>query len=61
LPFADDDRLRAQSSADRHVVDFAAGLRLPDSFHTNGFSRRESSLLRQLLPVPADAMECPDE
>jgi len=25
-------------------------LRLPDSFHTDGFHRRESSLLRQLLP-----------
>ena len=25
-------------------------LRLPDSFHTDGFYRRELSLLRQLLP-----------
>ena len=32
-----------------HHLDYEL-LRLPDSFHTDGFYRRESSLLRQLLP-----------
>jgi hypothetical protein len=32
-----------------HHLDYTL-LRLPDSFHTDGFYRRESSLLRQLLP-----------
>jgi hypothetical protein len=30
-------------------------LRLPDSFHTEGFYRRESSLMRQLAPKPVRA------
>jgi len=29
--------------------------RLDDSFHTEGFYRRESSLLRQLYPAELDA------
>ncbi len=33
-----------------HHLDYEL-LRLPDSFHTDGFYRRESSLLRQLLPA----------
>lgn len=33
-----------------HHLDYEL-LGLPDSFHTDGFYRRESSLLRQLLPV----------
>jgi hypothetical protein len=61
LPLAYDDRLRVQSSADRHLEQFAAGLRLSDSFHTNGFYARESSHLRQLLPAPADATGRADE
>jgi hypothetical protein len=32
-----------------HHLDFA-GLRLPDSFHTEGFYKRESSLFYQLVP-----------
>jgi hypothetical protein len=32
-----------------HHLDYEL-LELPDSFHTDGFYRRESSLLRQLLP-----------
>ena len=34
-----------------HHLDYAL-LKLPDSFHTEGFYRRESSLLRQLLGEP---------
>jgi hypothetical protein len=33
---------------------------LTDSFHTEGFSQRESSLLRQLLPPAPDTMARPD-
>jgi hypothetical protein len=32
-----------------HHVDYEL-LRLPDSFHTEGFFKRESSLFRQLVP-----------
>jgi hypothetical protein len=38
-----------------HHLDYEL-LELPDSFHTDGFYRRESSLLRQLLP-PAGGAE----
>ncbi len=37
-----------------HHVDFAM-LRLPDSFHTEGFYKRESSLFYQLVPQAARA------
>jgi isopenicillin N synthase-like dioxygenase len=36
-----------------HHVDYER-LSLADSFHTEGFFRRESSLFRQLVPEPAD-------
>jgi hypothetical protein len=35
-------------------------LGLADSFHTEGFSQRESSLLRQLLPPVPDRTARPD-
>jgi hypothetical protein len=35
-----------------HHLDYTL-LRLPDSFHTEGFFKRESSLFRQLVPDPA--------
>ncbi len=35
-----------------HHLDYAH-LRLPDSFHTEGFYKRESSLFHQLVPAPA--------
>ncbi len=35
-----------------HHVDYER-LSLADSFHTEGFFRRESSLFRQLVPEPA--------
>jgi hypothetical protein len=35
-----------------HHLDYTH-LRLPDSFHTEGFFKRESSLFRQLVPPPA--------
>jgi hypothetical protein len=48
VPFAYYQRLtRAQQRVYRHL-DYEL-LRLPDSFHTEGFYRRESSLLRQLV------------
>ncbi len=34
-----------------HHLDYTL-LMLPDSFHTQGFYRRESSLFRQLVPLP---------
>jgi hypothetical protein len=34
-----------------HHLDYTH-LKLPDSFHTEGFFRRESSLFRQLVPEP---------
>jgi hypothetical protein len=37
-----------------HHVDYEL-LRLPDSFHTEGFFKRESSLFRQLVPEAPDA------
>jgi len=37
-----------------HHLDYEM-LRLADSFHTDGFYRRESSLLRQLLPSPPES------
>lgn len=37
-----------------HHLDYEL-LRLPDSFHTDGFYRRESGLLRQLLPTAEGA------
>jgi hypothetical protein len=37
-----------------HHIDFAM-LRLPDSFHTEGFYKRESSLFYQLVPQAAGA------
>ena len=40
-----------------HHLDYEL-LTLPDSFHTDGFYKRESSLLRQLLPS-ADGAEAP--
>lgn len=61
MPFAYDDCLRVRSSADRLLAELAARLCLPDSLHTNGFHKRESSLLRQLLPASAGAMRRPDE
>jgi len=36
-----------------HHVDYEH-LRLGESFHTEGFFRRESSLFKQLVPAPAD-------
>ena len=38
-----------------HHVDYT-GLRLPDSFHTEGFYKRESSLFAQLVPERSAAM-----
>ncbi len=38
-----------------HHVDYT-GLRLRDSFHTEGFYKRESSLFAQLVPERSDAM-----
>lgn len=35
-----------------HHLDYEL-LRLPDSFHTEGFYKRESSLFHQLVPEPA--------
>ena len=35
-----------------HHLDYRR-LRLPDSFHTEGFYKRESSLFHQLVPEPA--------
>ena len=35
-----------------HHLDYEL-LALPDSFHTEGFFRRESSLFKQLVPEPA--------
>lgn len=35
-----------------HHLDYVH-LKLPDSFHTEGFFKRESSLFHQLVPVPA--------
>ncbi|MGH2399938.1 MAG: hypothetical protein ACRDF6_08835, partial [bacterium] len=35
-----------------HHIDYAL-LRLPDSFHTEGFYKRESSLFHQLMPDAA--------
>lgn len=37
-----------------HHLDYEL-LRLPDSFHTEGFFRRESSLFKQLVPEPEAA------
>jgi len=37
-----------------HHLDYEL-LRLGDSFHTEGFFRRESSLFKQLVPEPGDA------
>ncbi|HXK08723.1 MAG TPA: hypothetical protein VMT70_03675 [Vicinamibacteria bacterium] len=36
-----------------HHLDYEL-LRLPDSLHTEGFFKRESSLFRQLVPAPGD-------
>lgn len=44
---AAEDRARLPEMC--HHMDYEL-LRLPDSFHTDGFYRRGSSLLRQLLP-----------
>ena len=44
---AAEDRARPHELC--HHLDYEL-LRLPDSFHTDGFYRRESSLLRQLFP-----------
>jgi hypothetical protein len=41
-----------------HHVDIH-GLRLPMSFHTEGFFKRESSLFRQLVPADAPAPQAP--
>lgn len=41
----------------RHQLDYEL-LALPDSFHTEGFYKRESSLLRQLVPS-AEGAEAP--
>jgi DinB superfamily len=38
-----------------HHVDYTL-LKLPDSFHTEGFYKRESSLFHQLVPAEGDAM-----
>jgi hypothetical protein len=38
-----------------HHVDYTL-LKLPDSFHTEGFYKRESSLFHQLVPPEGDAM-----
>jgi hypothetical protein len=43
----------------RSVVDTVQHA-LADSFHTEGFYQRESSLLRQLLPPAPDTMARPD-
>jgi hypothetical protein len=45
---AAEDRARLHELC--HHLDYEL-LRLPDSFHTDGFFRRESSLLRQLVPA----------
>ena len=42
-----------------HHLDYEL-LGLADSFHTEGFYQRESSLLRQLLPPAPDTMARPD-
>ena len=39
-----------------HHLDYQK-FRLKDSFHTEGFYRRESSLLRQLYPAELDAAD----
>ncbi|MBI4255704.1 MAG: DinB family protein [Candidatus Rokubacteria bacterium] len=43
-----------------HHVDYT-GLRLPDSFHTEGFYKRESSLFAQLVPDGRTAMPSIDD
>ena len=42
-----------------HHLDYDL-LKLPDSFHTEGFYRRESSLIRQLLGEPEGRRPAPD-
>ena len=42
-----------------HHLDYEL-LGLTDSFHTEGFYQRESSLVRQLLPPAPDKMARPD-
>jgi hypothetical protein len=42
-----------------HHLDYDL-LKLPDSFHTEGFYRRESSLIRQLLGEPEARRPAPD-
>ena len=43
-----------------HHLDYEH-LRLRESFHTEGFFRRESSLFRQLVPEPRDGGQGPEE
>jgi hypothetical protein len=43
-----------------HHVDYTV-LRLPDSIHTEGFYKRESSLFHQLVPTRRDAMPTLEE
>ena len=40
-----------------HHFDYTL-LRLPDSYHTEGFYKRESSLFKQLVPEPRAAPAC---
>lgn len=42
-----------------HHLDYEV-LQLADSFHTQGFYQRESSLMRQLLGAPFDSRRRPD-
>jgi len=59
MPFAYYDRLSARDQAIYRASDQVTALpphldyehlRLPDSFHTEGFFKRESSLFYQLVP-----------